>query len=726
MPSAVDRSGFWWEAPDGTTVRAEYLPEGYGNGARVPDDAKALLHLVEGFVRTHDDLLAGPVLWMVGTDHQTPRPWLGRVVLEANDLQDDYELVIRSLAEHVASAPTDGLPHWRGELRSGARANLLMGVASNRTDVKVAAARAERTLEQLAEPVAALFRPASDWPEPFFDLAWREVIRNSAHDSVCACSHDDVVAAVLHRYAEAHHIGRGVLSGALRAFGSSLAITGAVVVNPSARTRGGVVELDLPGSGPAEGLQVLAETPAKQVLHEIVAADAVLVVEREIFLHPALVELDLAVEGDRADVVLREGEQLMDAPPENTTAVLTALAAHARAHPAGLVRIERRGPARRKVLARMAAVDGYGWQAWAPDALDGAAPVVADGTTLSNGILTVDVDPANGTFAVDGHAGLGRLVDDGDAGDTYNWSPPDDDRIVDQPESVTVTVDESGPVRARLRIDATYRLPRAVEGLARAGEVAVPVQTVLELRAGEDLLRVTTTVDNQARDHRLRAWFPLPQPADHSEAECAFTIVHRGLEAEGGPTERPMATFPSRRFVRAGGLTVAHEGLLEYELVDIEDGRARALALTLLRCTGMLSQGPMTTRPLPAGPENPLEGPQLQGRQTVQYVVHVGDRDPFAVVDDAFVPLLVATGDGSGEVAGNGRMLTVDGAQVSSLRRDAGQLELRVFNPTDQPTTVAVDGRHGWQVDLRGRPLEPFEQQVDLAPHQIATLRLAE
>ena len=28
VPSAIDRSGFWWTAPDGSTVRAEYLPAG--------------------------------------------------------------------------------------------------------------------------------------------------------------------------------------------------------------------------------------------------------------------------------------------------------------------------------------------------------------------------------------------------------------------------------------------------------------------------------------------------------------------------------------------------------------------------------------------------------------------------------------------------------------------------------------------------------------------------
>ena len=55
-------------------------------------------HIVEpdyeqelGAVRLRDMLL------MNGTDHQMPQPWLGRVVAEANEMQDDYEFVVTSL-----------------------------------------------------------------------------------------------------------------------------------------------------------------------------------------------------------------------------------------------------------------------------------------------------------------------------------------------------------------------------------------------------------------------------------------------------------------------------------------------------------------------------------------------------------------------------------------------------------------------------------------------------
>src|SRR4030095_10396585 len=109
--------------------------------------------------------------------------------------------------------------------------------------------------------------------------------------------------------------------------------------------------------------------------------------------------------------------------------------------------------------------------------------------------------------------------------------------------------------------------------------------------------------------------------------------VERDREAEGGPTEAPLPTYPALRFVQAGGLTIVHDGVAEYELVDIQDERAQELALTLLRCTGMLSQAPMPTRPLPAGPLIRMEGPQLQRRLTRRYAVAVGEAAPFALAE---------------------------------------------------------------------------------------------
>ena len=95
---------------------------------------------------------------MNGSDHLAPQAHLGRLVAEANDLTGRLPLR-HHLAPRLPGrrAPIEGLETWQGELRSGFRANMLMGVTSNRVDVKHAAAAAEIALERRAEPYAALF-----------------------------------------------------------------------------------------------------------------------------------------------------------------------------------------------------------------------------------------------------------------------------------------------------------------------------------------------------------------------------------------------------------------------------------------------------------------------------------------------------------------------------------------------------------------------------------------
>ena len=128
------------------------------------------------------------------------------------------------------------------------------------------------------------------------------------------------------------------------------------------------------------------------------------------------------------------------------------------------------------------------------------------------------------------------------------------------------------------------------------------------------------------------------------------------------------------------------------------------LALTLLRATGYLSRAELALRPNPAGPLDPLEGPQLQRPPRGRV------RRPPAPRRLAFgttrrrrrrVPAAPRTGPRRRPARARrpptGQALAVDGAQVSAVLRDRERdaLVIRLFNPAPNAATarVEVEGR---------------------------------
>jgi hypothetical protein len=609
-----------------------------------------------------------------------------------------------------------------------------MGVASNRIDVKQAAVLAERQLERRAEPLAALFGEPDTYPERLLDIAWRQMVLNSAHDSICACSVDEVIDAVLGRYAEARQIAAGVAARAVETIASSLTEPGTVAINLSPRERSGLVEAVVVGDElEVERVQVISERvglPGSIVLDATTVATVLGMLQSPRIDNDAWIT-SVSVENDDEGVHLTVGIGPEENPEINISRSKDRLSALLAARPDAPVFVSLDQPRIRRILARSQAVPGLGWRSLSPAALEHPASASngQEGIRLGNSLVEVLIDPSSGTFALDGLPGYGRLVDVGDLGDSYNYSPPATDSLIDAPLEVELTVTEQGPVRASAQVRARYRWPDHIDGGSqrRVGEHELVVTTTISVHADERVVRVESSFVNPAKDHRLRVHLPLRQRATKSEAECAFTVVERGLEAEGRADELGLPTFPSKRFVRAGGLTVVHEGLVEYELVAVEDARAGELALTLLRSTGMLSRLGLANRPLPAGPLMAVEGLQLLGHTiTARYALATGDVNPYAMADDVLLPLELTASLGGGHRPPKGCVLELSGAELSSLRRRSGQLELRIFNPSSTPSTALLPGRRGWLVDLRGRPVAAFDGRVELGPHRFATLQLSE
>ena len=763
VPSSVDRHAFRWESPDGSWVRAEYLSSGYGNAAGLFAVPESLGAAAQRFLDWAEPWFDGhPVLAMYGTDHTAPVPELAALVSRLNEVHEASAMRISTLAEYIGQAPplTADDPCWRGEMRSGARANVLMGVASARIDIKQAAGRAETLLERHAEPLTALHVAPDAWPHAFLRLAWGKVIENSAHDSICGCSIDPVVDQVLVRFAEAEQIATTLTRRAAVAVAGAAPRGSLAVLNPTPAARIGLVEAEL--LVPEAWTEVALELPdGSRVATQELARKAPILFDEEL-------------RGDQVDELFRrfhgrevfdhawngyaiEGRTitfLVDSDPDplwlDVDGLRAEVTAAMRAAPDERWQI-RIVASPRRTLAASVPLPALGWTALrgvegrGDDS--GGVRAARDGRTLANDLLTVAVDE-DGTLrlsSADGTAtaGVGRLVDGGDFGDSYNYGPPAADTVVDRPTTTDVRTDLLGPARGRLRVARTYAWPRGVaaDGSARTAETeTTEVVTEVELRAGESFVRVTVSFENRSDDHRVRFHAPLPRSAQRSHAEGQFAVVERGTAGEGGYHEEPLATYPAHGWIDAGGLAILLDHLTEYELTD--DGRE--LAITLLRSTGLISRNENPYRQDPAGPEIAIPDAQMRGRWRMTFALypHAGDWADGAVAaaaeryrHDPVIAFGTEAADASWPPEGAGDdAFALEGADValSSLRRRDGEwLEARIVNLAGERRSAAIRGDilEARSASLRGEPGEPITVDdgaitLDLGPAEIATLQI--
>jgi len=276
VPEAVDRTQFWWEAPDGSRVLAEYLAFGYSLGWDLerhqdPDElGEALRRKAE---QVTPFLATGRLLITVGSDHTGPDATLPQRLAGAEKRLPGVTVRIGSLLDHLGDDPPEDLPSWRGELRSSARAHLLPNVYSARAHQKRERGRVESLVERYAEPLAALV-PGFPWPREELDRAWTLLLWNGAHDSVCGCSHDQVARDVDARHAEARALAEGMVGRALGRLASLVTEPGLLRFNPSPFEREGAPGLGWrvePGTVDPAKVPVEVEAPDGWVLADGIA-----------------------------------------------------------------------------------------------------------------------------------------------------------------------------------------------------------------------------------------------------------------------------------------------------------------------------------------------------------------------------------------------------------------------------------------------------------------------
>jgi alpha-mannosidase len=478
-------SEFIWEGLDGTTVVAHAMPAMYYPGHPMPAERLAALRrTLKSYLVLREKSASPNVLCGAGIDHGKPQREYGDMVRAWNREVGDVEARFSTPSGFFDSLDAAGLPLARGEFQRE-----LWGTYSARISLKQLNRLCEFELADAGKiwAVAAALgrreRPAADTDE-----LWKSLMDCQFHDQICGCCIDEVAEGMRARFRQA-------LSGAKRTGGEAAsALAGAVDGSPEAFT-------------------VVAFNPLAQPSE-------------------ALLEFDVEPDPGWSGVSVFSGGRRLPSQVADVTSYADGTVKSAR------------------VLTR-AALPGLGYrmlQVVPGEVLPVDGPEArADGLTLSNGLLSVEVDRATGLL---GRATLasGRTMDIGganrltlerDLGELYlprafgtTW--------LHRREVHRVRVVESGPLRATIEIKGRIRRSAFRQRVSLcAGSPRIDLETFIDLLDKGFRLRgrFPTGIKSGRWVHEVPyGWIERPPYelaaqnfVDVSDPDCGVTLINMGI-----------------------------------------------------------------------------------------------------------------------------------------------------------------------------------------------------
>jgi alpha-mannosidase/mannosylglycerate hydrolase len=541
-----------WASPDGSHVLGIFFANWYANAMVIPTDERC----VPTVERIRDACLryatTSHLLLMNGCDHTPSQPDISKAIARANAELTEDRLIHSSFAAYLDAVRSEAhdLQRVQGELRSRYTDGwgTLTNVLSSRLYQKRANWRCQNALEKWAEPFGAFaWLCGRNDESDYLEYAWKTLLQNHPHDSICGCSVDPVHAEMDTRFAKAEAVAEDLAIDALDYLAGQVDTASFADETPSA-------------THPPDSLSDVAY---------LVVFNSTNIARRETVETTA----DFADGTPVADIAVTDA---------NGDPVESVLLDSQRTWCYFLPDVGFRVPyhAQRARLLLFADVPPCGYATFRVRALSEPRVARALDEAFRNDYLSVVVHD-DGTFDLEDRnahltfAGLGVLEDSLDVGDEYNYRAPLNDDIV-RLRSVSVRRVEWNALRRRLEVRG--RLP--------VSNGTLDVATELTLAQGHDALFVKTTIQNGKKNHRLRALFPTGILSEYASADGQFEVVQRPIDTWHG-WKNPSNCQPCQAFVdvsdREKGLTVANRALPEYEV--LRDGTG-TVAVTLLRATG--------------------------------------------------------------------------------------------------------------------------------------------
>ena len=669
VPPDIITVPFTWKSHPSSTasIPAVYLPGGYGNASRFVEEYKDFVEMVDNGISELEPFSPLPVyLLMNGSDHLFPQAFVQENVDRMKEEGIDISLgSLNDYVEHLEKAiiKSDYMPPtYIGEFRSPARAPLLQDTYSARMWIKLWNQRVEDILVRQAEPISTYLwlSLGHDYPTSYLKTAWKWLLRNHPHDSICGCSVDSTHEEMKARFSWAESIGESLVQNAVKTIEEGVDETKSAEPSVLVFNSGGSIEAPV---------YFEFTVPKEQIVNGIQAPDGTIYdVQRLESRDDVFFETTVGMRMAKMGIGLLPGRKLMnfyindvEFYDSDKPGVLELRFVSDRHLVGDLDWEEFKRKARELIaskrykkvhlIAARPTQNVYAsvipLQPWVFTKL---LPVVdqpdetldelqVSNEQVNNRFYSVSFNKDGTLSVIDKKSGvqydnLHIFEDIGDRGDEYTFGRvnPEKVKITNVKRQIINAGPICGEVRQKMELEIFESLDDSRE--KRTGKVRIPVESTFRFYRDTPRIEVTTKLTNMTKDHRLRICFDLPFKSEISHTATHFGVVER----RGSPTsipeseelEKSHSTFPEvpsgiqpqKRFIRidddngSEAITIFNTGLPEVELV-----KGNRVAITLIRSVGWLSRSDFPERPIHAGPGEETPGAQEMG---TEYEFHYG------------------------------------------------------------------------------------------------------
>ncbi|WMJ86605.1 alpha-mannosidase [Anaerocolumna sp. MB42-C2] len=619
-----------WNAPDGSGLLGILFANWYNNGAEIPvkeAEAKKFwdkrLQDVLRFASTDH------LLFMNGCDHQPVQKDLAEAIATANRLYPDMEFIHSNFSHYVKcvkESQTNQLSVVTGELTSQMTDgwNTLVNTTSSRVYLKQLNRENEAALANLAEPLAVLAADAGfRYPHETIKYAWKKLMQNHPHDSICGCSTDEVHKDMETRFHNSLQVSECLINDSMYYIGNNIDTScfkdreayPFTVFNTTGWKRTGVVSVLIDvdriyGQNMTASYHQMKELPIKDFVLEDHLGDRI--------------SFTIKDSGVRFGYDLPEDKFRQPYMARSVTVTFEA-----KDVPALGYKVYALVPQKEDITKQNSLV--------IPDGFENS---YLKATINSDGTLNL-LDKTSDKY----YEQICYYEDTGDIGNEYIYRQPEGDKAILSKNSICrfeLTEDET--YRATYKITQVMEIPESADDTLYEEQISMtnvklrkakrsinllPLEiiTYISLEKNGRGIKVKTEFENRMKDHRFRVIIPTGLETDRHFTDSVFEVVdrpNRHYEEWENPSGcEHQQCFTGMKDEKAG-IVAANFGLYEYEILPEQNN---AIAITLLRAVGELGDWGVFLTPYA----------QIQKKCTVSFEII-----PFSVKDRKNDPLVEA------------------------------------------------------------------------------------